>query len=109
MILTAGIAAKQVSPIVCVCVCFFLLAAHHSTPVILLWHYVDSHYRYRQVYLFKFRTIASSIGDYLASYPGPSRGGGERRAWYTLRAHAPGPPEKSGVIGYYRVFAVYHP
>ena len=27
----------------------------------------------------------------LASFPGPSRGGGER-AWYTLRAHAPGSP-----------------
>ena len=30
---------------------------------------------------------------YLASFPGPSRGGGER-AWYTLHAHAPGDPRK---------------
>ena len=29
----------------------------------------------------------------LASYPGPSRGGGER-AWYTLHAHVPGDPRK---------------
>ena len=29
----------------------------------------------------------------LASYPGPSRGRGER-AWYTLHAHAPGDPRK---------------
>ena len=32
-------------------------------------------------------------GTKLASFPGPSRGGGER-AWYTLHAHAPGPPRK---------------
>ena len=44
----------------------------------------------------------------LASFPGPSRGGGER-AWYTLHAHAPGDPRKCGVIGYYRILSVYRP
>ena len=36
----------------------------------------------------------------LASFPGPLRGG-EKRAWYTLHAHALGTPQKSGVIVYY--------
>ena len=35
-----------------------------------------------------------------ASYPGPFLRGGGERAWYTLHAHAPGTPEKSGVIAY---------
>ena len=44
----------------------------------------------------------------VASYPGPSKGGGER-AWYTLHAHRRGTPEKCGVIGYYCILSIYHP
>ena len=35
----------------------------------------------------------STAWDRLASFPGSSRGGGER-AWYTLYAHVPGDPRK---------------
>ena len=44
--------------------------------------------------------VKASLG--LALYPGPSVGGGGR-AWYTLHAHAPGAPEISGGIAYYRL------
>ena len=46
----------------------------------------------------------------VASYPDPSRGGGER-AWYTLHVHVPamGTPEKYVVIGYYHILSVYRP
>ena len=37
--------------------------------------------------------ICISVDSSLASFPGPSRGGGER-AWYTLHVHAPGDPRK---------------
>ena len=51
-------------------------------------------------------TSATALAYYLvASFPGPFLRGGEKRAWYTLHAHAPGTPAKSGVIVYYIVYS----
>ena len=45
------------------------------------------------IYRMISNNVVCHVHVHVASYPGPSRGGG-KRAWYTLHAHAPGDPRK---------------